>query len=245
MRIRLKLPAEKIRVVFNGIALAGFAAESRGPCVEGMPIIQPSTLDPRPSTPVLGYFARMCKEKGLDTLVEAFILLKRRGRVPQLKLHIGGSCGPGDEAFVKTLRQRLAQAGYIGETAFFPNLSRPEKLDFLRSLTVFSVPALYGEAFGLYVIEALAAGVPVAQPHTAAFPELIEATGGGVLCEPGDPRALADAIEPLLLNPERARTLGEAGRRAVFEKFSAEAMAGETLRAFAGILAPANSVRPP
>ena len=238
MRDRLKLPAGKVRVVFNGIALAGFATESRASSVESKPIIQPST-------PVLGYFARMCKEKGLDTLVETFILLKRRGRVPLLKLHIGGSCGPGDEAFVKELRRRIAHAGYIGETAFFPNLSRAEKLDFLHSLTVFSVPARYGEAFGLYVVESLAAGVPVAQPRTAAFPELIEATGGGVLCEPGDPRAFADAIEPLLLNPERASALGEAGRRAVFEKFSAEAMAAKTLRAFAGICAPADSVRPP
>jgi glycosyltransferase involved in cell wall biosynthesis len=68
---------------------------------------------------------------------------------------------------------------------FCPNLDRPAKLAFLHSLTVFSVPALYGEAFGLYVIEALAAGVPVVQPRTAAFPELLEATGGGLLCDPG------------------------------------------------------------
>ena len=97
---------------------------------------------------------------------------------------------------------------------------------------MFSVPALYGEAFGLYVIEALAAGVPVVQPRTAAFPELIEATGGGVLCEPGDPQALAEAIEELLLDPARARALGEAGRRAVFEKFSAEAMARDMVQAY-------------
>ena len=129
----------------------------------------------------------------------------------------------------------MAAGGGTGEAAFFPNLSRPEKLDFLQALSVFSVPAQYGEAFGLYVIEALAAGVPVVQPRCGAFPELVEATGGGVLCKPGDPRALADAIEPLLLNPERARALGQAGRKAVFEKFSAEAMAAETLRAFAGI----------
>jgi hypothetical protein len=57
--------------------------------------------------------------------------------------------------------------------AFFPNLSRAEKIDFLQGLTVFSVPALYGEAFGLYLIEALAAGVPVVQPRHAAFPELV------------------------------------------------------------------------
>jgi glycosyltransferase involved in cell wall biosynthesis len=53
----------------------------------------------------------MCREKGLDTLVEAFIHLKNRDRVPRLKLHIGGGCGPGDEPFVKGLRQRLAAAG--------------------------------------------------------------------------------------------------------------------------------------
>jgi glycosyltransferase involved in cell wall biosynthesis len=127
----------------------------------------------------------------------------------------------------------LAEAGYIGEVAFYPNISRSEKIEFLRGLSVFSVPALYGEAFGLYVIEAMAAGVPVVQPRVAAFPELIEATGGGVLCEPGKPESLADTIEELLLNPDRARALGEAGRKTVSEMFRAEAMASETLRVFA------------
>ena len=174
----------------------------------------------------------MCRDKGLATLVEAFIELKRCGRVPRLKLHIGGGCGPGDEPFVKEQRKRLAQAGYIGETVFAPNLSRAEKISFLSALTVFSVPALYGEAFGLYVIEALAAGVPVVQPRHGAFPEIVEATGGGVLCEPGDAKALAGAIEEMLLNPDRGRALGDAGQRVVSERFTAEAMARETLRVF-------------
>jgi glycosyltransferase involved in cell wall biosynthesis len=77
----------------------------------------------------------------------------------------------------------------------------------------------------------MAAGVPVVQPRTAAFPEIVEATGGGALCEPGDPKSLAEAIEPLLSNPGQARALGETGRKAVFEMFSAEAMAKQTLRA--------------
>jgi glycosyltransferase involved in cell wall biosynthesis len=104
---------------------------------------------------------------------------------------------------------------------------------------VFSVPARYGEAFGLYLIEAMAAGVPVVQPRTAAFPEIIEATGGGVLCEPGNPKSLADAIEQLLLNPQRARALGKIGRNAVFEKFNAEAMAKENLRVLESLKASA------
>ena len=220
MIARLNLKPERVEVVHDGINLAGF--EIRNPKSE----IQNSTA------PVLGYFARMCKDKGLDTLVEAFIHLKHRGNVRRLKLHIGGGCGPSDEPFVKTLRVRLAEAGYIGEVSFSPNLNRAEKLAFLQALTVFSVPASYGEAFGLYLIEALAAGVPVVQPRTAAFPEILEATGGGVLCEPGDAKSLAEAIERLLLNPKQAQALGEAGRNAVFENFNAEAMARKTLQIF-------------
>jgi glycosyltransferase involved in cell wall biosynthesis len=120
----------------------------------------------------------------------------------------------------------------LGDVEFHPNLDRAAKLAFLRSLSAFSVPALYGEAFGLYVVEAMAAGVPVVQPRVAAFPELIEAAGGGVLCAAGDARALAEAIEELLLNPARAKALGEAGQRAVFERFSADAMARETLKVY-------------
>lgn len=220
MTRRLSLPPEKVAVVYNGISLEGYEVQSQKSKAQSQ------------SAPVLGYLARMCKEKGLDTLVEAFIVLKQRGNVPRLKLQIGGSCGPGDEPFVKALRQRLAAAGYIGEVAFFPNLTRAEKVDFLRGLTVLSVPALYGEAFGLYVIEAMAAGVPVVQPRHAAFPELIAATGGGVLCELGDAKSLADKVEELLLNPGQAQALGAIGQKAVHDKFSVAAMARETLRVF-------------
>jgi len=68
------------------------------------------------------------------------------------------------------------------------------------------------------------------QPRRGAFPELIEATGGGTVCEPDDPEALADAIESLLLSPERLEALASAGQEAVFEKFSADAMARATVR---------------
>jgi len=78
----------------------------------------------------------------------------------------------------------------------------------------------------------MAMGVPVVQPRTAAFPEIIAATGGGVLCEPNDPKALGAAIEELLLDPPRARTLGEAGQNATREKFTARAMAAATLDVF-------------
>ena len=219
MRVRLSLPAGRVRVVYNGIDLAGYR-EVRSPKSEVRSLVERGD-----QKPVLGYFARMCREKGLDRLVEAYIELRKRGRIKGLRLRIGGGCGPADEPFVSLLRERLKANGLAGDVEFCPNLDRAGKLAFLRSLSVFSVPAVYGEAFGLYVIEALASGVPVVEPRVGAFPELIEATGGGVLCEAGSTAALADAIEELLLNPKRALELGEIGRRAVFEKFSAEAMA--------------------
>src|SRR4029079_10839328 len=73
-----------------------------------------------------------------------------------------------------------------------------EKVAFLQSLDVLSVPTEYREPKGLYVLEALANGVPVVQPRHGAFPELIEATGGGLLVDPLDPEALARALEELL-----------------------------------------------
>jgi glycosyltransferase involved in cell wall biosynthesis len=222
---RLGLPAERVRVVYNGINLEGYADKN--------PAQTP------PSAPVLGYFARMCKEKGLDTLVEAYIQVRQRNRVKDLALRIGGSCGPSDEPLVNSLRARLKNLGYEREVQFRPNVTREEKLELIRSSSVFSVPARYGEAFGLYVIEALASGVPVVQPRTASFPELIQATAGGVLCEPENPASLADAIEALLLDPARARALGATGRRAVAEKFTADAMARATMELFEDLRAKA------
>jgi len=235
MSERLGLPAGSVRVVHNGIDLSGYGGESRVASVG---------LDAdTPPPPKLGFFARMCREKGLDTLVEAFILLRKRGRVNDLELRIGGSCGPADELFVNALRERLKVSGLMSVVEFHPNLDRAAKLAFLRGLSVFSVPALYGEAFGLYVIEALAAGVPVVQPRTAAFPELIEETEGGVLCPPNDSKALADEIESLLLDPKRARAMGQAGARAVSERFSAESMARASLQVYEQVCAFSNPQR--
>jgi len=215
MRARLGLRAESVRVIHNGISLEGYPPPS-----------STEFRDVKSATPILGFFARMCHEKGLDLLVDAYVLVRERNRIPELKLRVGGGCGPADEPFVEAQRRKLQAAGVLGDVEFFPNLTRQAKIEFLRSLTLMSTPALYGEAFGLYVIEAMAAGVPVVQPRHAAFPELIEATGGGIICEP-TPGGLAQTIEHMLHDPIALGSLAEAGRRAVFQKFSAEQMSEE------------------
>jgi glycosyltransferase involved in cell wall biosynthesis len=134
-----------------------------------------------------------------------------------------------DAVYVESLRKRLEESGYGVGAEFLPNLGREEKVEFLMGLTVFSVPAVYSEAFGLYVLEALAAGVPVVQPRHAAFPEVVEATGGGRLFEAGNAESLAVALEELLLDRAEARRLGAAGRDAVFAKYGMEHLASACL----------------
>lgn len=221
MTRRARLPEDRVHVVHNGILLEGYE----------------QAVNP-PNPPAIGYLARMCEMKGLHTLIEAFIQVRKRGRVPNVKLRIAGTKTAGDEAYVAKCVSILQSAGLTSEAEFLPNLSREEKAAFLKSLSVLSVPATYGESFGLYVLESLATGVPVVQPDHAAFPELIEATGGGLLCKPDDPGSLADRLEELLLNPARARELGEHGRQAVHERFSVNTMAEGVLQVFTGAVVP-------
>jgi glycosyltransferase involved in cell wall biosynthesis len=178
----------------------------------------------------------MCKEKGLDTLVDAYLLLKKRSIGDNVRLHVGGGCGPTDGPFVEEQRRKLHQAGMLGSVKFFPNVDHAGKIAFYRGLTVFSTPACFGEAFGLYLLEALAAGVPVVQPRHAAFPELVEATGGGILCEPNDPKSLADGIERLLTMRDQASLFGQRGREAVAKHFTIEVMARNIIEAFRPLL---------
>lgn len=217
MSRRLGIPSERLHVVPDGIEVEGYPQGPRT-CAEGEPS---GTASPA----ILGYFARMCRDKGLHLLVEAFINLRHRSQWGSLRLKVGGGCGSTDEPFVAEMKRQLAGAGLAGEVTFHPNLSRTEKLAFLQSLDVFSVPATYPEAFGLYLLEAMAAGVPVVQPRLAGFTELVEATGGGVLYTPNDATHLANALEPLLANPRQTRELGLKGQRAVFGEFSARQMA--------------------
>lgn len=208
MRQRLDLTAGQIKVMPNGIDTTAF-----------------TTSSPDPNWPTIGYFARMIHGKGLTTLVDAFIDLAKRGTVPRVKLRIGGAKTPADEKYVDGLQSKIKAAGLTKRVEWFPNVSFKDKVHFFHDLTVFSVPATYGEAFGLYVIEAVSSGVPVVQPDHGAFPELIAATEGGILCKPDDASALADALEGLLNDDEQREKHSKNGITKVRQEFSATRMA--------------------
>ena len=107
-------------------------------------------------------------------------------------------------------------------------VDRAGKRAFLESLHMLCVPTVYPEAKGLYLLEAMDAGVPVVQPRAGSFPELIEATGGGVLFEPNTPESLADALANLLDHDEDRVAMGRRGQARVRELFTAGVMARET-----------------
>ncbi len=213
MRGRLGLAPGAIEVVHNGIALDGY-----------------SVAETSPAIPTIGYLARMSRDKGIDVLVDAFIHLARELGDSTARLKIAGAETAGDQPFVGEMKSRLARAGLTERVEWSPNISREQKIAFLRSLTVFSVPTIYAEAFGLYVVEAMACGIPVVQPNTAAFSEIIETGGGGMCVPPRDPAALARGWQQLLRDPARRDALSRAGRLSVENNFTARTMCEQFIR---------------
>lgn len=173
----------------------------------------------------VGYFARLAPEKGLHNLIAAFSLLQRQ--MPHARLRIGGYQGPPFEDYVREMEQRLREAGIHYENVGSP-ATVEEKVAFLESLDVLSVPTQFLEPKGIYVLEAMANGIPVVQPDHGSFPELLQATGGGLLVPPSDPQALAEGLAALV-DPDRRLERAEAGWTGVRQHFTSEVMARRTL----------------
>jgi len=215
MRNRLGLRGDKIHVVYTGISLEGF-----------------KDLKAETAKPTIGYLSRMCPDKGLDILAEAFIKLKENDKLKELRLRVAGGKSGNDEAFINKVKDRIQKRGFADDVEFLEDFGDKERLEFLKTLSVLSVPEKQPVAYGLYVLEALAAGVPVVQPRSGVFVELLELTEGGILCEPNDVGALASVVERLLVDAEYGRQLGRHGRKVVFEKFNIERNAKEMVGMF-------------
>jgi glycosyltransferase involved in cell wall biosynthesis len=212
------VPRERIHVVYPGLNLRGYG----GPRPE---------RDGRPFT--IGYFARICPEKGLHVLAEAFRLLRQTPGVGPCRLRISGWLGDSNKKYFSDIQNRLKEAGLAGDFEYVESPGHADKVRFLDGIDVLSVPATFREPKGLYVLEALANGVPVVQPRHGSFPELIEATGGGLLVNPSDPQDLADGLRWLMADPAQAEALARKGKEAVFSRFTAERMAEETVAVYA------------
>ena len=216
MAERMRVPSDRMHVVHVGIDTAGY---------------EPAATPPDP--PAIGFLSRMGESLGLGILADAFLLLKQRERFRDLRLRITGGRTPDDMSFLRGLRRRLRRNGAGDDVEFVACFDRPARQEFLRSLSVLCVPVPAGEAFGGFLLEAMACGVPAVQPPVGAFPEVIAATGGGLIADACSPAALSATLAELLADPTRARALGARGREVVLRDFTIERMGAEMARVYA------------
>ncbi len=208
MRERLQVDVNKMVRVYNGIDLDGL----------------PKPLDTKENF-LISFLANIIPGKGLMTLVDAFILIKKNPLNHDIKLMVLGSVTPFTANYLEEVKNKLKLAKLEQECEFHINLSREDKFRYLNKASILAVPATYGESFGLYLLEALALGIPFVQPDHGSFRELLGVLQGGVLCKPDDAVDLSLKIVELYQNPAELKKLGEVGKKNVEEFFSKEVMA--------------------
>ena len=205
----LGIPREKMRLVTLGINLDGYS------------IRPPRTGEPF----TIGYFARIAPEKGLHVLVDAYRRLRARPGLDESRLRAAGYLAPEHRGYLDGIVADLRTWGLDRDFEYRGEMDRAGKIQFLRSLDVLSVPATYEEPKGIFLLEAMANGVPVVQPRRGAFPEVVETTGGGIIVDADNPEALADGWLELWRDPARAAALGTAGAAGVRQHYNVGKMA--------------------
>ena len=218
MAPRLGVDTNEIHVISPGLLLKG---------------LQPGPAN-HPEEFRIGYMARVSPEKGLDLLANAFLKIRRRRSDTSLlpRLLVAGWLGTEHRPYLEKIRQKISNAGFGADFQYLGEIDRAEKARFLGSLDVLSVPVSYPAPKGLYALEAMACGTPAVQPDLGIFPELIGATGGGLLHLPGDVDDLASKLEQLLYDRDAAEALGRQGRKAVLANFHSRRVAEETAKVY-------------
>ena len=202
MKKKMCIPDEKLHIIPIGIDPKLYEVS--------IPVEEP---------PVIGFLSRMNDENGFEVLVDAFIELKENSKFTNIKMKASGGKTGDDNKFINKQIKKLKKKGFSHDVEFVDDF-RTEKLsEFFSDLTVLSVPVLKGEAFGMYQLESMACGVPIVQPALGAFPEVVEATGGGVIYQPNTPLALADKLVEVLSNSTALNKMSIKGRESVVKKF--------------------------
>ena len=192
---RVKLDTDKVSVIPPGIDIDDFSPAGKPPEV-----------------PAIGYLARMCEDNGLDILVNAVYMLQRDERFRNIRLKITGGSLHSDAAFLRKVKRRIDSLHLTESITFEPDYSRQARVEFLKNLTIITVPARKPMAYGLFALEAMACGVPFVQPAAGVFNELAE-YGGGVLFDPNNPVHLAETLRGVLSDASRLEQLRTAARQ--------------------------------
>ncbi len=207
--------------------------------------VVPLALDPdfdllnvekRDNWPAIGYFCRINSQNGFDKLVDAFIKLKIDDSLPGLTLHVSGGFTGDDKPFIADQIKKIKAAGLKSFIRIYPEFHGNSKQQFFSNIDVMSVPVRKHDGYGLYILEANAAGVPVVQPATGAFPEIIARTGGGISYSPDNLNELTSSLVRMLNDKELLSKLGSEGKDKVLKNLSLDKMAEDLSRVYNGVM---------
>jgi alpha-maltose-1-phosphate synthase len=226
------VPAARVRVIRNGIDTAEYAPD---PATD---VLERYGVDPgRPSVVFVG---RVTRQKGLAVLLLAGAALDPAA---QLVICAGQADTPELESEVSDLAREL-RAGRAGVIWISGMLSKREVIQLLTHATVFACPSLY-EPLGIVNLEAMACGTAVVGSRLGGIPEVVADGETGLLVPPGEPAALADAINALVADPRRAAEMGLRGRARAEAEFGWAGIAAQTAALYAELAANGFPGRPP
>jgi phosphatidyl-myo-inositol alpha-mannosyltransferase len=192
----LGVPERAFTVVPNGVDVGRFSSAT--------PLL--GLLRPGDG-PVLLFVGRLEERKGLEHLVRAFPILKTTR--PDLRLVVVGE-GPERDRV-----QSLLPPSLRVDVDFLGRVDAGDLPALYAACDVFVAPSLGGESFGIVLIEAMAAGAPVVASDIPGYASVVTDGVTGRLVPPGDPRALAEALEALLANPSLRTALSSQAREGV------------------------------
>jgi glycosyltransferase involved in cell wall biosynthesis len=180
----------------------------------------------------IGYISRMCYDNGLDIAVDAFILLKKDPGFGDVKLYITGGSTTADSSYLSRLKKHIRKAGLENDIIFHDSFEVQGRKEFFSKVALGTVPVRKGEAFGIYLPEMMASGIPILQPALGAFPEIVELSGGGRTYSPNTPGELARNWAKLLADNELLSSLSHQARKGVEQHFDIHVHASEMVRVY-------------
>ena len=177
----------------------------------------------------------MTPAKGIHVLCEGFRMLE--ADAPDLhELVVAGGMGKQGRKLWDDEMRKFSGAGLSDCISHVGTLDLSAKAEFLKSLSVFSVPSCQTERQAVSTIEALAAGCPVVTTNHGIYPELISLSGGGILVEPNNPRALAGALTELRNDRSRREEMGKCAAEGSEQHFSDKMLTDRTLALYEKLL---------
>lgn len=175
---------------------------------------------PATSPQAIGYLSRMNDENGFGIVIDAFIKLKNNPAFSSTKLILTGGKTDDDSHYITQQITKLEKQNLLEYVEFIDDFKTSALPLFFKKISVLSVPVIQGEAFGLYLLEALASGIPIVQPALGAFPEIVETSKAGAIYSPNTADALSKKWDEILGDTSTLNRLSINGRKSVEEIYN-------------------------